>query len=341
MPPSRANRRMAAAAVRYVEPMRRRSPPIALQSPLIALPILLLLWVPSSPLATRPASTTGQPPQDRPLFSTETNLVVLNVTVLDRKGRHVTGLSKDSFRVFENSQPQMIRLFLGEDAPVTAGLVIDNSGSMYGNQELVAAAASAFAENSKPLDEIYALTFNDEVKAVLPPSTPFTNDVRTLREAFSRAIVARGRTALYDGIAEGLRYATSGSHARKVLVILSDGGDNASRTNFEAVLRSTLISNVVIYTVGLIDELERDADPKRLRQLAEATGGQAFRPRDVRQVVPLFPQIAFEMRHAYTLGYVPAASDSKPAFRPIHVEVTSGSGEALRARTRSGYFAQP
>ena len=155
---------------------------------------------------------------------------------------------------------------------------------MQSNLDLTIAAARSFVQISNPEDEIFALAFNDEVRAVLPASAPFTNHAGTLREALTRAIRARGRTALYDAIDQGIDYLAKGSHLRRVLVIVSDGGDNASHLTFEQVLRNTLTSNVVIYTVGLIDEIDDQADPKRLKQLAEETGGEAFRPRDVRQV---------------------------------------------------------
>jgi Ca-activated chloride channel family protein len=309
--------------------------------PVIALAILLVVTGPHRPTIGWFAWARAQTPQDRPLFSTTTQLVVLNVTVADRKGRYVGGLSKDAFWVFEDAQSQTISLFASEDAPVTVGLLIDSSGSMRSNLGPVIAAAVPFVEISNPADEVFALTFNDDVRAVLPAGTLFTNDAGRLRDALSRAVVARGRTALYDAIAQGLVYASKGSHARKVLVIVSDGGDNASDATFDQILRDALRSNVVIYTVGLIDELDTDADPKRLKQLAETTGGEAFRPRDVRQITTLLPQIARDLRHAYTIGYVPAPSNRSETFRRVRVAARSSTGEPLVVRTRAGYLAQP
>jgi Ca-activated chloride channel homolog len=212
---------------------------------------------------------------------------------------------------------------------------------MQGNRDLVVAAAMSFLELSNPQDEIFALTFNDEVRAVLPPSSPFTDDPETLREALTRAISARGRTALYDAIAEGLVYSAQGSHPRKTLVIVSDGGDNASRTTFEQTLKRALTSNTVIYTVGLIDEVQGDADPKRLKQLADGTGGEAFRPRDIRQVLTLLPRIAVRIRQSYTLGYVPARRDRQGTLRRIRVSAKAPTGDTLVARTRIGYLTGP
>jgi VWFA-related protein len=124
-------------------------------------------------------------------------------------------------------------------------------------------------------------------------------------------------------------------------VIVSDGGDNASRTTFEQTLKSALTSNTVIYTVGLIDEVQGDADPKRLKQLAESTGGEAFRPRDIRQVFTLLPRIAVRIRQSYTIGYVPASRDHQGTFRRTRVSAKAPTGDTLVARTRTGYLAGP
>ena len=171
---------------------------------------------------------------------------MLHATVKDRKGRYVTDLSRDAFTVFEDKAPQTISFFASDDAPVTVGLLIDSSLSMQSNLDLTIAAARSFVQISNPEDEIFALAFNDEVRPVLPAGAPFTNDAGTLREALTRAIRARGRTALYDAIDQGIDYLAKGSHVRRVLVIVSDGGDNASHLTFEQVLRNTLTSNVVI-----------------------------------------------------------------------------------------------
>ena len=137
-------------------------------------------------------------------FSTGTDLVVLHVTVKDRQGQYVTGLTKEAFTVIESTQPQPISVFTSEDAPVTAGLILDNSGSMQPNRDRVIAAATAFAESSHPQDQMFALAFDEEVRPALPPSAPFTSDIPTLRDALIRTLSTRGRTALYDAIGAGL-----------------------------------------------------------------------------------------------------------------------------------------
>jgi VWFA-related protein len=282
----------------------------------------------------------GAAPQERPLFTAESELVVLRVTVKDRQGRYIAGLSKDAFSVLEDGRPQAIPFFTNEDAPVTVGLLVDNSGSMQSNRDLVLAAATAFVEHSNPRDEVFALTFNDTVQRALPPDMPFTSDAAVLREALAHAISARGRTALYDAINAGQEYLAGGRYEHKVLVVVSDGGDNASDTTFEQVLNQTQTSNVVIHAVALVDPVEADANPKRLKQLAQASGGVAFLPRDPRQVADALERVALDIRSAYTIGYIPA-SGAPTGFRHIRVAVHLPNRQAVVVRSRAGYVAGP
>jgi Ca-activated chloride channel family protein len=229
-------------------------------------------------------------------------------------------------------------LFTSEDAPVTVGLLIDSSGSMQGNRDLVAAAAAAFVQSSNASDEVFALTFDDFVRSALPESAPFTSDPAALRDALFRRMSTRGRTALYDAIASGVDYFSRGRYERKVLIVVSDGGDNASHIGFDPILARIEASNVVIYAVGLIDPLEEDANPKRLKQLARASGGEAYFPRDVGQVADVLQRISRDIRSAYTMGYAPADTPSGEAFRRIRV-VASVPGQSVVVRTRAGYLA--
>jgi Ca-activated chloride channel homolog len=279
--------------------------------------------------------------QDRPIFSAESELVVLHVNVKDRNGAYLTGLTKEAFAVLEDGHPQMIRFFANEDQPVTLGLLIDSSGSMQPNRNRVIAAATAFAEASNPDDEMFALAFNENVKAALPPTAPFTSDATVLRDAITRTVHARGRTGLFDAISRGLDYVAQGSHERKVLVVVSDGGDNASHTTFEETIARTQASNAVIHTVALVDPDERDANPKLLKRLAQASGGEPFAPHDAREITDVLRRIARDIRHTYTIGYVPTDSARDRAFRRILVTVASPHRRRLAIRTRSGYLAAP
>src|SRR5262245_13078354 len=295
-----------------------------------------------SALAVSAALTGGVPSaqeQEPSPFTAESELVVLHVTVKNRAGSYVDALGADAFHVFEENRSQRIDFFATEDSPITVGLIIDSSGSMSPVRYRVLAAAIEFVESSNPLDEVFALVFNDDVRSVLASSDPFTEQPEVLRDALSAAFVPAGRTALHDAIAHGLKYAAMGSRQRHALIVLSDGGDNASTTPFDAALRQTQASNVVIYTVAIADPIGRDANPKRLRQLANTSGGIAFEPPDVESVRRALQEISRDIRHGYTIGYRPTDPTEQVQFHPIRVEVRSPSGERIPTRTRKGYLS--
>jgi Ca-activated chloride channel family protein len=289
-------------------------------------------------LALSAPVATPQPAQPTPAFSASTDLVVLHVTVKDGNGEHVTGLGQSAFNVVEAGRPQQIRFYTSEDAPVTVGLMLDNSTSMRASRERLITAAWTFAESSNPLDELFALTFDDTVRAVLPEDAPFTQDSQALRAALTRALDAGGRTALFDGLAGGLDYLGRGQHERKVLVVVSDGGDNASQTTFADVLTRTQASNVVIYTVAVVDPVGRGSNTKILKQLAEARGGEAFQPDRPNEIVDVLRHIARDIRHTYTIGYE-STFPRDGTYRKVSVTVRSPDGRRLRVQTRSGYLA--
>ena len=276
--------------------------------------------------------------QEPPRFSSATDLVVLHVSVTDKKGRVVDGLASQSFAVLENRQPQSIAFFGSDELPVTAGLILDNSVSMFGVRDQLVAAATAFAAASDPRDEIFALAFNEYVRPALPAEKPFTNDAAVLRDALVDVISARGRTALFDAIRSALNYAARGRHTRKVLVIVSDGGDNASTVTFADALALTQASNVVIYGVVLEDPASRDAKPEVMKRLAAGTGGQVFTPRSGSELGGILRRIAATIRQTYTVGYVPT-SPLDGTFRRLDVVVKAPDGRALVVRTREGYLA--
>jgi VWFA-related protein len=271
-------------------------------------------------------------------FSSESQVVVLHVAVRDRKG-YISGLEQSAFHVFENQQQQPVTFFSNQDAPVTVGLVIDSSGSMGANRDRVIAAAVAFAQNSNPDDDIFVLGFNEEVNVPLPADAPFTRDIATLRAALNKAIGSRGQSAVYNAVDAGLKYLDRGKYERKVLVLVSDGGDNVSAMTRAQILAKAQASNAVIYTVGLIDPLETEADPGFLRQLSVASGGQSFEPHSVTDVGKVLQQVAHDIRNMYTVGYVPSNTSQKEELRRVSVEVTLPDGRKANVRTRRAYLA--
>jgi Ca-activated chloride channel family protein len=274
-------------------------------------------------------------PQTPSFRSASSELVVLPVVVKDDHGRFVTGLPRDRFIVFDNGVRQAVSLFSNEDTPVSIALVVDSSGSMRGKVGSVVAASLVFARRSHPDDELFTIAFNDTVRDALGGRS-ITADDRDDLEAALRTLVPEGRTALYDAVTDGLEHLTAAMHARKVLVLVSDGGDNASRGNLNDVLAQARRENVTIYTIGLFDRGAPDTNPGVLKRLAASTGGERFLPQSPGALIQSCERIAQEIRSGYTLGYEPPRHDS--AYHRIRVQVAE-SGRQFDVRTRPGYFA--
>jgi len=276
------------------------------------------------------------PGQQEPAFrSASTELVVLPVIVKDKQGRYVPDLSRDRFVVYDNARPMPIEFFSNEDTPVTIGLIIDASSSMRSKLGEVVAATLAFAKSSNPDDEVFAIRFNDDVRQAVPTGRFLLGDLHALETAVS-SLVPEGRTALYDALVAGLETLDSGTRPRRVLILVSDGGDNASRTTLETVLERARRSNASIYTIGVYDEEDPDKNPRVLKALAHATGGERFLPRSPGALLQVCERIAREIRSGYTLGYAPPDRDG--LFHRIRVAVQP-SAKHLEIRTRPGYFA--
>jgi Ca-activated chloride channel family protein len=290
---------------------------------------------------TMPAAPPGSPVSAQeapPVFSAQSELVVLQVMVEDRRHSYVTDLTADAFTVREDGAPQMIAFFNQLDAPVDVGVIVDGSGSMQPVRDLVAAAADGFVRASNPEDEMFALAFNDTVHPLLPERAPFTNSGGTLRAALAGAITSRGRTALYDAIVAGLRYADGGMYERKALVVISDGGDNASMSTLDDVLDAVRLSNAVIDAITIVDPVDPDAHPGRLKRLAEASGGEAFQVQAADELPSVMQHIARDIRRMYTIGYLPSRVGGS-GFRRIRVDVQASGHGGLHVRTRDGYIA--
>jgi Ca-activated chloride channel family protein len=275
--------------------------------------------------------------QEPAFKSSSSELVVLPVVVTDKQGRYVSDVPGAQFAVYDNGRRVPIELFTNEDTPVTVGLIIDASGSMRSKIGEVIAASLAFARSSNPQDELFAMRFNDDVQALVP-TRPFlmASDLASLEVAV-RSVRPDGRTALYDGVMAGLDHLAGGSRPRKVLVVVSDGGDNASDAKLERVLARARDSNAAIYTIGLYDEDDIDRNPGVLKSLARTTGGERFLPRSPGELLAACEKIAREIRGGYTIGYVPPARDG--AYHRVKVEIDPQASRKLNVRTRPGYFA--
>lgn len=281
-----------------------------------------------------PAAAQGNAQSPGATFSSSADLVVLHVTVVDDRTGFVAGLPREAFTVYENGQPQRVTFFRNEDSPVTVGLVIDSSSSMHRKRDAVIAAGLAFAQSSHPGDQFFTTHFNERVWLGLPPSRPFTSDVDEFRAALQRT-ETRGRTAFFDALALALAHVERGDAQKKVLIVFSDGGDNASTRRLADVLDLAKRSDTVIYTIGMADQYDDEADPDVLKTLARATGAEAYFPKDTRDLTRLLERIARDIRSGYTIGYVPA--NPAEGFHEIRVDVTSPNRRELSVRARSGY----
>jgi Ca-activated chloride channel homolog len=270
-------------------------------------------------------------------FSARSDLVVLNVAVTDSRGGFVSGLPRDVFKIVDEGQPQKIEFFAEQDAPATIGLLIDASGSMLENRDRVIAGITEFAKASHPDDEFLPLVFNERVTSVLSQGR-FTSDPNELRDSLTATLDARGRTAFHDALAEAVEKVGRGRYERKVLIVLSDGGDNASRLSLDQAFDKVLASNVVIYSIALVDPLALDKNPKALRRLADGTGGLAFEPANVSVVGRAFQSIAHDIRSRYTVAYAPPDSVPDGHLRRVRVVIESPGRTGLKVRTRTGYI---
>jgi len=278
-------------------------------------------------------------PQERPLFTAQSDLVVVHAMVEDSRGAAVPGLTADNFLVYEDNLPQKIGFFSSADAPASIGLLIDNSTSMSSKRERVIAAAAQFAQLSNPDDEVFVLAFNEHVQDAWGPRVLQQSDVEDLRAALSRNISARGQTALYDAVTAGLDLLGGGKHTRQVLVIVSDGSDNASRDTVDSMVARINTSSAMIYTVALQDRVDSDGNPKLLRRLSTMTGGEMFTPDRPDKMPGVLEHIARDIRATYTLGYVPANESRDGTMRHLRVVARHPDGRRLKVQTRGGYLA--
>lgn len=274
-----------------------------------------------------------------PSFVSETELVVMNVVVHDRRGTLVDGLEQRAFTVYENGVVRDIGLFAQRDEPITIGLIIDASGSMLANRTRLAYAAGQFARTGRTDDEVFALVVSDEVTPALPPDRPFTNDPDVLASAVMAHLSTQGRTAIWDGVLAGLEHLERGTHTRRALVVISDGQDNASDAAFEDVLARVRSSSAVVYAMGLVSPIQLERRPRTLRNLASASGGVASFPATHAAAFAALDTIARQIHSAYTLGFAPASRDGR--YHQVRVTVRDPVGQRLDGRSRSGYQAGP
>lgn len=267
--------------------------------------------------------------------------VLLSCVVVDEKGRPVMNLNRNDFRVWEDDTSQNITSFLHQDLPVSMGILIDSSGSMLDKRTEVDNAALRLLNESNPRDSAFVVNFNTQAYL----DQPITMDRVALERGIDR-FEARGETAMYDAVvASADELSHHAKEPKQVLLIITDGADNASRlTRDEAIRRVQSLGGPVVYTIGLLF----DSDPREyqkahddLATLAEETGGLAYFPKSLDQVNEIASEVARDIRNQYTVGYHSTRPAALGGFRTVHVEAQAPGYKRLTVRTRRGYYAKP
>ncbi len=301
----------------------------------------------ADPAKAGPQSPSEAPPTDvvtnengRFTLRTDAYEVRLNASVIDASGHTVDSLPEDAFHVYEDGVPQTIISFRHEDLPVSLGLLIDNSGSMYDKSAAVDAAALDLVKLSNPADEAFLVDFSSEAYI----DQDFTSSIAKLQQGLSY-IKPGGGTALYDAVvASADHLAKEAKHPKQVLLVVTDGDDNASAASLESTIRRVQdLDGPAIYCIGLLfgeDVSRSDAKHSRevLSELAAQTGGQAYFPKSLKEVDGIAQEVAQDIRTQYTITYRSTKPPSQGGYREIHVEAREKGFRKLQVRTRSGYF---
>ncbi|HVZ83528.1 MAG TPA: VWA domain-containing protein [Terracidiphilus sp.] len=276
------------------------------------------------------------------VLRTNVEEVVLNATVLEGT-RLVQNLKKENFEVTEDGVKQTILSFQHTDLPVSIGLVIDNSGSMSRKRPAVNKSALDLIAASNPQDEAFVVNFSDEAFI----DQDFTSDLNKLRDGLSH-IESRGGTALYDAVvASADKLVADGKRPKQVIVIITDGEDNASSLTLEQTIRRVQqLGGPVIYSIGLLfgDDMTRSEARharRALEMLSTETGGIAFFPKTMEQVDQIAAEVARDIRSQYTIGYRSTKPSTDPGFRRVEVTASAPGMGKLEVRTRTGYFPAP
>src|ERR1022692_1834777 len=283
-------------------------------------------------------SSSQQAPDENGTFVIRKDVdeVLLHATVVDDKQHIVTDLDRNAFSVFEDGKQQNIISFRHEDIPVAMGIVIDNSGSMREKRAKVNQAALNLVRSSNPQDEVFVVNFNDEYYL----DQDFTNDLLKLKEALEK-IDAKGGTALYEALVASADNFKNAKLERKVLFVVTDGEDNASRETLEQAVKQLQQENgPSVYAIGILGDEEHPKRAKRaLEIIAQRTGGLAFFPKTLDEVDEISRTVARDIRNQYTIGYKPTNPRGNGGFRQIRVDAKAKGHSKLMVRTKSGYYA--
>ena len=265
--------------------------------------------------------------------------VLLYCTVQDHKGQLVTDLERQAFTVQEDKKPVTITHFARKDVPVSLALILDDSGSMKEKRTAVQHAAMTLIKASNPEDETSVTNFADNPYL----DQELTGDMSQLTKALGASSTISGGTALFDTVIAGADHLAASAHrSKQVIVIVTDGNDNASEADLTAAIRRVQRADgPVIYAIGLLYDApgaqERRAH-KELLSLAEETGGIAFFPSSVSEVDSIAAEVARDIRNQYTIAFRPAPNAAEDSYHSIAVNAAGSAMHSLTVRTRKGYL---
>lgn len=266
-----------------------------------------------------------------------TDLVALTITVTDPEGRHISGLDKSAFTIYDDKVPQQITYFSDLDAPVSLAIIFDTSKSMSGEKINRARQALArFIETTHREDEYFLISFSDRARLLLDK----TRDAGAVVDKFTY-MEPRGETALYDATYLGIEKVSRGSRARRAILLITDGNDTCSRYTLDEVRRSLQETDVVLYAIGILpySRMEARAGRSTLKELASVSGGKAFFPKGTSETIEALDRIALELRYQYSIGYRPADLTAERKWHRVKVDVASKDGTRLLIRSRAGFYA--
>ena len=266
--------------------------------------------------------------------------VVLNASVIDGSGQTIQTLDQDAFHVYEDGVPQVINSFKHQDLPVSIGLLIDSSGSMYDKRSAVDKASLDLVRLSNPADEEFLVDFSTEAFI----DQDFTSSLDKLQQGLSY-VKSSGGTAAYDALVASADYLSKNAkNTKQVLIIITDGEDNASSATLEQTIRRIQdFDGPVIYSVGLLFGEDTDRREARhakqvLENLSAQTGGAAYFPKSLKDVDAIAAEVAADIRTQYTIAYRSTNPPSKGGYRQVHVDAKAKGFGKLQVRTRSGYY---
>jgi Ca-activated chloride channel homolog len=265
-----------------------------------------------------------------------TDLVSFTVTVMDKRGNFIAGLDRGAFTIYEDDVQQEIGYFSDIDLPASIAVIFDLSGSMSGEKiDRSREALARFIQTSHPEDEYSLISFSDSAQLLLDRA----RDGGALLSQF-RGSSPDGNTALYDALALGIETLSRSRYAKRALIVISDGEDNRSRSTFDEIKRKLQEAGVTAYTIVIGPLLPRSNGRAVMNQIASVSGGKSFFPNNIEQMSEGFDQIALELRHQYSIGYVPANIANDGRWRRLKVIVTPPTRSSrLIVRSRKGYYS--